>query len=180
MIRKLTIFVVLLAGFTGPALADTMKVAPAHADASVRIVVPAHDIARGDVIADSDLTFGTVTGTALMNGTVTNLDALKGMEARRLLRAGQAVSATDVRHPVLVTRGQTITMTFAAPGVDLTAMGRALSEGGIGDSVTVQNPASFRMITAVVTGPGTVRATGPISNGSAVNGAPPNQLTARK
>jgi flagella basal body P-ring formation protein FlgA len=168
MTRKLTLIFGLIAALAGPALAD------------IRIVVPARDIARGEVIADSDLTFGTVTGTALMNGTVTNIDVLKGMEARRVLRAGQAVSATDVRHPVLVTRGQTITMTFEAPGVDLTAMGRALSEGGIGDSVTVQNPASFRMITAVVTGPGTVRATGPISNGSAANGAPLNQLTARK
>jgi flagella basal body P-ring formation protein FlgA len=167
MVRKLYIFVVLLTGFTGPALAD------------IRIVVPAHDIARGDVIADSDLTFGAATG-ALMNGTVTTIDALKGMEARRVLRAGQAVSITDVRHPVVVTRGQTITMTFQAPGVDLTAMGRALSEGGVGDSVTVQNPASFRMITAVVTGPGTVRATGPIANGSAANGTSFNQLTARK
>ena len=39
-------------------------------------------------------------------------------------------------------------------------MGRAMSEGGIGDTVTVQNPASFRMVTAVVIAPGTVRATG--------------------
>lgn len=168
MIRNLYITLVLIAGLTGPALAD------------VRIVVPAHDIARGDVIADSDLTFGTITGTAMMNGTVTTMDALKGMEARRMLRAGQAVSISDVRHPILVTKGQTITMTFEAPGVDLTAMGRALSEGGIGDSITVQNPASFRMINAVVTGLGTVRATGPVANGSAVNGAPLNQLTARK
>ena len=35
-------------------------------------------------------------------------------------------------------------------------MGRAMSEGGIGDTVTVQNPASFRMITAIVTAAGTV------------------------
>ena len=53
--------------------------------------------------------------------------------------------------PMVVTKGQTITMTFDAPGVELTAMGRAMSEGGIGDTVTVQNPASFRMITAIVT-----------------------------
>jgi flagella basal body P-ring formation protein FlgA len=180
MIRNIYIALVLIAACTGPALADTMMVAPAHADASRRIVVPAHDIARGDVIAESDLTFGTVAGTAMMSGTVTTMAAVTGMEARRMLRAGQAVSTNDVRHPVLVTKGQTITMTFEAPGVDLTAMGRALSEGGIGDSVTVQNPASFRMITAVVTGAGTVRATGPIANGSVSNGAPMNQLTARK
>jgi flagellar basal body P-ring formation protein FlgA len=164
MIRKLYILIGLIAAFASPALAD------------VRIVVPAHDIARGDVIEGSDLTFGTVTGTALMNGTVTSIDALKGMEARRMLRAGEAVSTNDVRRPIVVTRGQTITMTFEAPGVDLTAMGRAMSEGGVGDTVTVQNPASFRMISAIVTAPGTVRATGPIANGS----VPPNQLTARK
>jgi flagella basal body P-ring formation protein FlgA len=51
-------------------------------------------------------------------------------------------------------------------------MGRAISEGGVGDSVTVQNPASFRMINAVVTGAGTVRAAGPAT--------PSSQLTARK
>ena len=42
-------------------------------------------------------------------------------------------------------------------------MGRAMSEGGVGDNVTVQNPASFRMITAIVIAPGTVRATGAIN-----------------
>ena len=157
--------------------------APDHAAASLRIVVPVHDIARGDVIAESDLTFGTVTGAAMMSGTANTMAAVTGMEARRMLRAGQAVSAADVRHPIVVTKGQTITMTFEAPGVDLTAMGRALSEGGIGDSVTVQNPASFRMITAVVTGPGTVRATGPISPMAALRQwrfVWRNQLTARK
>jgi flagella basal body P-ring formation protein FlgA len=53
-------------------------------------------------------------------------------------------------------------------------MGRAMSEGGVGDTVTIQNPASFRMIGAVVTGPGTVRATG------VIGGFSTNQLTARK
>jgi len=43
-------------------------------------------------------------------------------------------------------------------------MGRAMSEGGIGDTVTIQNPASYRMISAIVTAPGTVRATGPLNS----------------
>ena len=46
---------------------------------------------------------------------------------------------------------------------ELMAMGRAMSEGGIGDTVTVQNPVSYRMISATVTAPGTVRATGSIN-----------------
>jgi flagella basal body P-ring formation protein FlgA len=63
-----------------------------------------------------------------------------------------------VRKPIVVTKGETVTMTFDAPGVSLTATGRALSEGGVGESVTVINPVSFRQVMATVTGPGTVRA----------------------
>ena len=177
MIRKLYIIIGMIAALTSPALAVT---AATGTPASVRIVVPSRDIARGEVIADADLQFGTVAGTALMTGTVTNMDAARGMEARRVLRAGAPLSAADMRRPVVVTKGQTITMTFEAPGVDLTAMGRALSEGGIGDTVTMQNPVSFRMVSAVVTGAGTVRATGPVANGAAANGGVSPQITALK
>lgn len=143
-------------------VAPVAMAASAQAD-GVRVVVPAHDIARGDTIAESDLTYATVAGGALMSGTVTNPDNVKGMEARRMLHAGETLRADDVRRPVVVSKGQTVTMIFQAPGVSLTTVGRAMSEGGVGDTVTVQNPMSFRMISAVVTAPGTVSPTGPIS-----------------
>jgi flagella basal body P-ring formation protein FlgA len=123
---------------------------------TVRVVVPAHDIARGDTIGESDLTYATVDGADLMSG----------------LPAGRPFRGDDVRRPIVVTKGQTVTMEFAVPGVQLSAMGRAMSEGGIGDTVTVQNPVSYRMISATVTAPGTVRATGAISS-------PVNQLARR-
>jgi len=169
MIRKLVTALGLIAAFAAPAFAD----APTLRNGNVRIVVPARDIARGATISESDLTYAMVPGNALMAGTVTSFDGLKGMEARRQLHTGESVRTDDVRHPIVVTKGQTITMTFEAPGVELSAIGRAMSEGGVGDSVTVQNPASFRMITAVVTGAGTVRATGPISPALASNNTIP-------
>jgi flagella basal body P-ring formation protein FlgA len=131
--------------------------------ATVRIVVPAHDIARGDTISEGDLSYATVDGAALMSGVPTKIEEVIGQQARRTLSAGQPFRGEDVRHPIVVNKGQTVTMQFEAPGVELTAMGRAMSEGGVGDTVTVQNPASFRMISAVVIAAGTVRATGPIS-----------------
>ena len=140
--------------------------------ATVRIVVPAHDIARGDTIGDNDLTYAMVDGAALMSGVPTRVDEVKGMQARRTLAAGQAFRGDDVRPPIVITKGQTVTMGFDAPGVQLSAMGRAMSEGGVGDTVTVQNPASYRMISAVVTAPGTVRATGIIA-------APANSIARR-
>lgn len=125
---------------------------------TVRIVVPAHDIARQALITDADLSYADVPGANLYPGVITQPSDLAGMVARRILRAGEALRRDDVRVPVVVTKGETVTMTFSAPGITLTAVGRAMSEGGEGETVTVQNPASFRQISAVVTGPGQVRA----------------------
>jgi flagella basal body P-ring formation protein FlgA len=80
------------------------------------------------------------------------------MQTRRVLRTGETLRPEDLRRPVLVVKGSTVTMTFEVPGIVLTATGRAMSEGGLGENVTVQNPASYRQITAVVIGPGQVRA----------------------
>jgi flagella basal body P-ring formation protein FlgA len=131
---------------------------PAFADTGMRVVVPNRDIARGETISQGDLVYGTIPSTNVFSGVVTSMNALAGMEARRMLRAGEIVRSDDVRHPVVVTKGSIVTMTFEAPGVTLTASGRVMSEGGVGDTITVQNPVSFRQISCIVTGPGAVRA----------------------
>ncbi len=124
----------------------------------MRIVTPVHDIARGDVIADSDLPYGTAEQGAMFGNVVTSMNQLDGMQTRRVLRAGEAVRADDVRKPVLVTKGSTVTMTFVAPGVQLSATGKAMSEGGLGETVVVLNPVSYRQVSATVIGAGQVRA----------------------
>jgi flagella basal body P-ring formation protein FlgA len=156
----------------GPAAADTL---PAATNAGTRIVVPAHAIARGDIITDGDLTYSSVPPGQLLGGAVTDMSDLSGRQARRMLREGEAVRASDVRAPILVTKGSTVTMTFAEPGITLTAVGKAMSEGGMGESVTVLNPVSYRQIVATVTGPGTVAA-GDAS--MTVSAAVPAQLAA--
>jgi flagellar basal body P-ring formation protein FlgA len=163
MVRK-ALILALFAFLPLPALAVATQ------DAGVRVVVPVHDIPRGQTISESDLTYATLPGNAMMAGVVTSVTVAKDMEARRMLRAGEAFRSDDVRRPIVVTKGETVTMLFNAPGVELTATGRAMGEGGVGDTVMVQNPASFRMINGVVSAPGTVLATGPAS---------PTQRTAR-
>ncbi len=160
MTRKLFVF---LGVFTLLPALMLLLVSSAFAN-TVRIVVPAHDIARGDTIGESDLTYTSVDGTALMSGVPTKMNEVLGQQARRVLAAGQPFRSDDVRRPIVVTKGQTVTMQFTVPGVELMAMGRAMSEGGVGDTVTVQNPVSYRMISAIVTAPGTVRATGAMSS----------------
>jgi flagellar basal body P-ring formation protein FlgA len=130
--------------------------APAPA-AGVRLVVPTRDIVRGEVVAAADLTAATVPGS-VPGGTVLSAKSAVGMEARRLLHAGESFRVSDLKSPVLVVKGSIVTMIYEVPGVTLSAAMRAISAGGMGETVTVQNPVSFRQVGAVVTGPGQVRA----------------------
>lgn len=157
-------------------VAAILTAAPAFAGAvtggdGVRIVVPARNIARSETIAESDLSYLSVPAARAIPGIAISMDQLEGKEARRFLHAGEPVRTDDVRAPILVTKGSTVTMTFAAPGLTLTATGRAMSEGGMGETVTVLNPVSYRQISATVTGAGTVSA-GDISTAIAADPEP--------
>ena len=123
-----------------------------------RVVVPSHDIERGETITDADLVVQTIAPERMRPGVVMAISDLVGRQARRLLRTGEPVRADDVHMPVLVAKGSTVTMTFTAPGIVLTATGRAMGDAGLGESVVVQNPVSFRQVTCIVTGAGEVRA----------------------
>jgi flagella basal body P-ring formation protein FlgA len=146
-------FKVIFAAFL---VAAAIPIGPALADGQLRVVVPAHDIMRGQTIADGDLAYQVVASA--QPGVVVSMNDLDGMQARRTLRAGETVRADDVRRPVVVTKGSLVTMMFEAPGITLTATGKAMSEGGIGETITIVNPVSWRQIVCTIIGPGLVRA----------------------
>jgi len=76
----------------------------------------------------------------------------KQMQARRQLRAGQALKGADVSKPDLVQRDQGVTLIYDTVGVHLTVLGKALESGTEGDVVNVMNLQSKRTISGVVVG----------------------------
>lgn len=124
---------------------------------SIDIVVPARDIPRGTVLAEGDLVYKNVAEAGVSTSVVRSIADLAGQETRRSLRAGEALRMGDVKHPTMVAKGSTVTMIFEAPGISLSATGRAMNEGGEGDSITVLNPVSYRQVQATIIAPGTVR-----------------------
>jgi flagella basal body P-ring formation protein FlgA len=74
------------------------------------------------------------------------------MQARRQLRAGQALKGADVAKPDLVQRDQGVTLIYDSVGVHLTVLGKALESGTEGDVVNVLNLQSKRTIAGVVVG----------------------------
>lgn len=122
-----------------------------------QIAVPAHDIARGAVIAEGDFVMMDVSQARARSGGLKDPTAAVGLEARRVLHEGETVRPNDLKRPTIIAKGATVTMMFEAPGIQLSAPGRALGEGGQGETITVLNAASYRQVQAVVIAPGVVR-----------------------
>jgi flagella basal body P-ring formation protein FlgA len=83
-------------------------------------------------------------------------DRAVGMQARRQLRAGQALRVADLARPDLVQRDQNVTLIYETPGIYITVRGKAMENGTEGDVVSVTNLQSKRTVSGVVTGRGQV------------------------
>jgi len=143
----------------------------------VDVAVARSDIARGEVIAEADLEYKAVPAVRANGSIVRAITDAAGMEARRALKAGELIRLGDLKRPTMVAKGSTVTMVFEAPGMRLSAVGRALAEGAEGDTITILNPTSFRKVEAVVIKPGTVR----VGSLDAASATPnPNKLAAER
>lgn len=110
----------------------------------------------GEIISPDDVMFVRVAASRVPRGSVEDADRLIGFSAKRALRAGLPLRESDVQKPLVVRKGDAVTMVFRAPGIELTSRGRAMTNGGVGDTVAVVNAQSLKQIDAVVIGAGAV------------------------
>ena len=110
----------------------------------------------GDVVTADDVVYLRVAESRLARGTILDAVQLIGLSAKRQLRAGLALRDVDFAKPVIVRKGDAVTMVFRAEGIELTARGKAMSNGGQGDTIAVVNVQSLKQVDAVVTGAGAV------------------------
>ncbi|HYD97777.1 MAG TPA: flagellar basal body P-ring formation chaperone FlgA [Alphaproteobacteria bacterium] len=84
---------------------------------------------------------------------------LEGLSAKRMLAAEQPIRSRDVQAQVVVAKNSVVTLVLQTPAMTLTAKGRALDNGGVGQTVRVQNATSKRIVEGLVIGAGQVQVT---------------------
>ncbi len=116
---------------------------------------------RGEILKASDL---TVVRRPKAEGSVvlTDIAAAVGLAARHALRPDQALAANDLMKPEIIARNDTVTIVYQVPGVTLTLRGQAKDAGAAGDTISVVNMESKRVMQAVVSGPDRVTV-GPVT-----------------
>tara|TARA_R100001129_G_scaffold171256_1_gene141326 strand:- start:120 stop:590 length:471 start_codon:yes stop_codon:yes gene_type:complete len=150
--------------FTAPLLAGLALIpygplcAQSTGDAVVADVL-ARTIQRGDLVSERDFAVDEIPA-ARARGVVSAQEAA-GLEARRTLREGMPVRASDLAEPRLVKRGEPVKITLREGALTISVMGRALGDGAMGEQVRVFSEATNQTLDGVVEGSGTVRILAP-------------------
>ncbi len=122
---------------------------PALAD----VVVPSRTIRANAIISETDV---TLASTEIPNGYARLSDVI-GQESRIVLYAGRPILFDDIGPPAIVTRNQIVEVRYTASGLSISAEGRALERGAIGDRIRVMNLASRMTIFGQIHEDGSIR-----------------------
>lgn len=108
-------------------------------------------IETGSLIRASQLELrphvGSVPSTAL-----TSIESAAGQQARRAIRAEAMVSSSSLRAPVLVRRGETVSVYARTGGVTVRTFAAAKQDGALGDLIQVESTSSRERYAARVSG----------------------------
>jgi len=121
------------------------------AERMVRLPVLKRSMKAGDIIGENDITWATEKASTMRRDAVREVSALVGATPRRSLGAGQLIGDQDLQMPLLVARGDLVTMVYRQNGMFLTVRGRALEDGAMNQVIKVTNTNSNRQLQAQVT-----------------------------
>ena len=120
------------------------------------IPVLARRMRRNDVIGAGDIIWIEVPDDNRAATYVRDADSLIGMSLSQGGIPGRPIQLGAVSPPLVVTRNEPVTMLLQRGALAVSARGRAMEDGAIGDRIRVANVDSSRVVDARVIGPGTV------------------------
>ncbi len=109
---------------------------------------------RGDVIGHSDIDFLRLREKDLNGLALSDEKEVVGMQLRRTVSPQTPIVETDLMPPTLVRKNDLVTLSLQQGPLSLTTRGRALDDGAKGQSITVMNVGSKKIVEAVVVSQG--------------------------
>jgi flagella basal body P-ring formation protein FlgA len=121
------------------------------------VVVTARALARGSLLSTKDLRMEQRNIGGLSSGYFTELPEVLGKNLTRSLGEGVVLNPTVVKAPILVRRGQRVTLLAETNGIEVRMAVKAMSDGSAGDLIRVRNLRSKRIIEGIVDDDGIVK-----------------------
>lgn len=132
-----------------------------RARVTAMVAVAAAPIAAGEAMSDAQVTIERRDISNIADPITTPEEAV-GQMSRRMLRPGDILRSGQLSSPILVKRGDAVTMVARRDGVEVSTAGEALDSGAQGAVVRVRNAGSGQVVRMRVAGSGTVE---PVDSG---------------
>jgi flagella basal body P-ring formation protein FlgA len=116
------------------------------------VVVAVRSIPRGATVGPGDVALDRQTQLVSGKQRLTRLDEVIGQQTTQAIPAGRPLDREAIRSPVLVQRGEIVTVFARAAGVQVKAQGRARDEGSLGDVVEIESLLDRKRFLARVSG----------------------------
>jgi flagella basal body P-ring formation protein FlgA len=114
------------------------------------VVVARRPVPRGATLHSDDLTVEERDLAGVPPGALSELQQAVGKEARSALAADTPLTLQALANPLLVRRGDVVTVVVETPGLRLSVPGQALEAGAAGAAVRVRNRVSQQEISGQV------------------------------
>ena len=134
-------------------------VALVQANVQLPVVHAATVIERGQTISAEHLQLQKVNIARNVRGFYNDPQDVIGQGAKRRIRSGQLIAPSLLSEPLLVRRGQQVTIVASQDGISASATGEALANGKGGEVIRVRNLGSQKVIEAQVVEEGVVTST---------------------
>ncbi len=121
-----------------------------------RVICASRPLSRGHVITSTDLAMVKMPLSRIRGRAIENRQAALGMALRQSVWPGQVITQNMLVPPVIIHKGDKVTIIADSPYLSVRATGLACQNGSKGQMVWVKNLNSKREILAKVTGPETV------------------------
>ncbi len=123
---------------------------------TVPVPVPLRRLMPGDVVGEADLAIAHLPHGRVGAFAVLDREALVGMEVRRMLAKGRPVMSQSVSPPLVIDRGDKVSIQFTDGALRLSAPGRALGDAHKGQEIKIVNLVSNKSLVGIATGKGIV------------------------
>src|SRR3990172_1805791 len=106
---------------------------------SPSVVVAGRSLPRGAVIRAADLRCEQAEALDGQSQALQSIDEVVGKETTRAIPAGKILDRSSFRQPLLVRRGEMVTVYARCAGVRVRSTARAREEGSLGDLIAVES-----------------------------------------
>ena len=106
---------------------------------TIRLVHALRPLRRGDVVRPVDVNLVEVPLGQLSDDVCRDVEDVVGQVVKQPISAGDPVLANEIQAPILVRRGELVTVVALAAGVRVKTEGRAVHQGSYGDLITVES-----------------------------------------